>query len=285
MQWRLLLLLILAFLTGRAQDKVYLTNGSLLDGKVLEVGLENLILQQGESTQVVPKLQVVLVHYRNGITETYNAPERDVVVTRPGDSRPPTVSPDNTQNMVSFNMLGLVNADLMFFYERLLPGKKVGIGALAGYNFNPHVNATFNTYMAPLTNAKKQGDLGLFINFYRKPLGEKRNTFFGFSVKYTPIKFTSVIENSVTTGTLVTKNIILTPSEGKQVATLFHLGKHFQITQQFFLRGMAGIGLFKLTGEYRTQFNYMQNKNTNLPPVEITVLPKIFLSFHAGYCF
>jgi hypothetical protein len=285
MKWSLFLLMLAAFVIGSAQDGVYLVDGSLIKGKVIEVGIEEIIVRENDLTRIIDKRKVLLIHYQNGSAEVYSSPQKDLVLSNGAKKQPPSLPRQNTQNLLSFNMLGLANADLMFFYERLFFAKKMGLGAVAGYNFNPHVNYSINTYMAPLANPKKHGDLGLFVNFYRKPLGEGRTSFFGFSLKYTPISFTSVLENSVTTGTLVTTNLVFTPGQGRQVAVLFHFGKHRQITEQFFVRTMIGIGFFRLTGEYKTQYNYMLNKNSQLPPVEFNVLPKLFVSLNAGYSF
>ena len=272
-------------LAGSAQDAVYLTDGSMVLGKVQEVGIDEVIIRENDQTRILAKQKVLLIHYKNGTSEAFTLPEKDVVLLKGGTSPAVSGSPETNENLLSFNMLGLVNADLMFFYERLLFTKKIGLGAFAGYNFNPRVNYALNTYMAPLTNPKKHGDLGVFINVYRKRPGEGRTGFFGLSLKYTPLSFTSVLENSVTTGTLVTTNVVFTPSEGKQLSLLFHFGKHRQITEKFFVRTMIGLGFFKLTGEYKSQYNYSYNKVSQLPPVEFSVLPKIFVALNAGYSF
>jgi hypothetical protein len=284
MKYLLLLLLSVVFYQGAAQDLIYLADGSRIDGKVQEVGPEQIIVTENNNTRYLDKREVILIHYHGDEVQIFHNPTRNIVSDKDVKTAPAALT-GSPSNLVSLNTLGLVNGDLMAFYERLAKNRKIGLGLFGGYNFNPLVNGVFNFFIYPLHNAKKQGDLGAFFNYYPRSFTRKRSYYYGISLKYTPIKFTSVAENSVTTGTLVTTNLVFTPAQGRQVAVMMHLGHHRQINTKLYVRTMAGLGFFRLTDEYKKQFNYLLNKNAVGPPVEFTALPKLFFAFHVGYIF
>lgn len=290
------LLIFLFFSAGfaaSAQDKIYLLDGSCRVVKVLEIAPDYITIvplsESGapfiNSNETIPKNTVLLVEYKNGAIELYNKPDKTTVYT---SNSPKTVrekkDADNVSffNLASLNTLALCNSDITGFFERLVQSKKLGFGAMASYNFNKYVTAP-NLFMLILNNAKKNYDVGIFANFY--PAHFKRRTTFslGLMIKYTSFNFSSVIEEKIGTAT----NIRYVASKGDQLATLVTIGTHRYLTKKFFVKTFAGIGAFRLKGDYKQQYNYLSNKENKPgdPVYNYNFLPKIYLGVNFGYTF
>lgn len=279
------MLLISAFVC-RAQDTVYFLDGSSKTGKVTEIAPEHIVLETPAEKVTLPRDQVLLVEFKNGYVEVMTPPEKTLVYSPNSAerSRPRAQQHDLTNyNLGSVNTLALCNADVSAFYERILPNKKLGLGLMGAYNFNVHASVS-NLFIATLNNAKKKYDLGAFANFYPAGYGEGTTSFYyGILIKYMSFSFNSVIEEKAVVGGAVSTTIKYKPSQGSQLATIVTCGTHTRLVKNFFLRSLIGIGGFNMRGDYREQYNYMLNTNTQGTNTNTTTYDRGFLlKFYAG---
>lgn len=294
----LLYLLLFSALFVGAQDKIYFLDGSCNIYKILEINDTELLVaplsESGtpfvNSNEVIPKNTVLLVEYKNGSIDIYNKPKTDLRYS-PGqktsekESEKRLVTNEfNFSNFGSLNALALCNADATGFYEHILPEKKLGLGLMATYNFNPSTTAA-NAFIDILNSAKKNYDIGLFANIYPNRMKKRTSFFIGLLIKYTSFNFNSVIEEKVPLSSSV--NIKYVPSQGSQLATLVTTGFQTAMTKSFFLKYFIGLGGYNLRGTYKEQFNYYMN--TNRPPTtpvyNIGFLPKLYIGINAGFAF
>lgn len=271
-----------------AQDKIYLLNGYSKTGKVLEVGVEEIILDSEGETLKLFKEDILLIEYKNGTIEKYTEPYQNVVLN-PDPVTPTDVAPADKElfpaNYLSLNALALCNSDISGFYERVLGNRQIGIGLMGAYNFNPYASL-FNAHISTLDNAKKTYDLGTFLNFYSNPFRNKTTLSYGVILKYTGFNFTSVTEKTVTVGGLVSVNAERRPASGSQLATIFTIGSHTRLTNNMFIKTFFGLGGFNLKGVYKDQYNYFQKKtSTRQGSHESRFLLKAYLGVNIGYSF
>lgn len=275
-----------------AQDRIYLMDGTCKVAKVLEIAPDQItVVELSESgapfvdaNETIFKNQIVLIEFKNGAIEFFNVPQQSLVVHPNGRvNKPAARNADgfSFQNFASLNTLALCNSDISGFFEHLSANKRAGFGLMAAYNFNRYVTVQ-NAFIAILNNAKKNYDIGAFVNLYPSQF-KKRNTFYcGILFKYTSFNFTSLIEENI--GNSV--HIKYIPSKGSQLATLFTIGGHTQLSKTVFLKTIAGLGGFNLRGAYKQQFNYQMNaNNTSTTPYNTRFLPKIYLGANLGFNF
>ncbi|MBA2610464.1 MAG: hypothetical protein H0U95_00740 [Bacteroidetes bacterium] len=275
----------------KGQDKLFFLDGTTKTGKVLEIGPEQIILRADYEKTEFPRSTILLIEFADGSFEKINTPEKNVIA-----------SPDKKENFhykqqekefynynrVSLNSLALCNADIAAFYERLLHSKKIGLGVMGAYNFNLYVNSS-NAFLAILNNAKKNYDLGAYINFYSGRTDKRTYLYFGAMVKYTSFSYSSLKEDSTKVGNVVSVNISYTPAKGSQLATIFTVGTHSDITKNFFIKTIFGLGAFKLRGDYKSQFNMIVNQNNtnnqgqNNKPLTYNTLPKFYFGINIGF--
>jgi hypothetical protein len=278
---------------GVAQDRVYLLDGSCKVVKVLEIASEQITVvplsESGapfvDANETISKRDLLLIEYKNGLVEVYNRPEKTAIYN--SDGRLNKKSHGNSKdisyyNFASLNTLALCNSDISGFYEHLVHSKKLGAGAMGAYNFNRYAGLQ-NALIAILPNAKKNYDIGLFLNLYPSGFKRRATFFYGVLFKYTSFKFTKVIEEKV--GSAI--NISYAPAKGSQLATIFTVGIQIKITPTFFLKTMAGLGGFNMRGDYREQYNYQLNANrkTGDPVINAKFLPKFYFGLNAGFNF
>ncbi len=274
----------------KCQDKLYFLDGTTKTGKVTEIGPEQIIIRSENENFQIPRSSLILIEFSNGSVEKLNTPEENV--TAPKDKKEnfhykqPKADAYN-YNRVSINTLALCNADIAAFYERKV-SKKTGLGLMGAYNFNLNANAT-NAFIAVLANAKKKYDLGAFINFYPAPFEKRTYMHFGMMIKYTSFSYTSVKTDSTKVGTVVSVNTTYKAANGSQLATIFTIGSHTDITKNFFIRTIFGLGAFKLHGDYKEQYNIELNKSnqsnngTNATPLHVNMLPKFYFGINLGF--
>jgi hypothetical protein len=277
--------MFLAAFAVTGQDKIYLLNGDCYKGKILEIAPEEILVDLLDEKKTLNREDVLLIEYKNGIVELYSKPKKNIV--KASEGRDPALRIHDKEllalNYTSLNTLALCNADIAGTYERLLPERKMGIGAMGAYNFN--VNATFNNFfIAVLNNAKKNYDLGVFVNKYAGSLERKTILYYGILFKYTDFSFMSVTEETVNVGGAVSVTTKFKPSKGSQLATIITIGTHTSITKNFFIKTVLGLGGFNMRGVYRQQFNYIIDQSSNTSS-NYGFLPKTYLGLNAGFNF
>lgn len=287
------LLLLSAFISG-AQDQVYFLDGSSRSGKVTEIAPEHVILQTGGARETIDRGLILLIEFKNGSIEVMHAPEKSLVYdpepVSSGTSKKQAERIPFNYSLGSVNTLALCNADISGFYERILPNKKIGIGAMAAYNFNARSSVS-NLFISVLNSAKKKYDLGGFVNIYTDGYGSETTTFyFGVLFKYMRFSFYNVIEEKVNSGGAISTTFKYRPTEGSQLATIFTCGTHTSLNRNFFFKTLIGLGGFNLRGDYRAQYNYAlntagQNTNTNSNPTPTSYDRGFLLKLYAGLNF
>lgn len=277
---------------GKGQDKLYMLDGSMRLVKVLQIAPDNITIvplsESGapfrDADEVIAKSQVLFIEYKSGVIEVYSSPEKSFIYNPNGTIRK-EVTKDEQEfsfNFASLNTLALCNADLSGFFEHLLPSKKIGFGGMAAYNFNRNVISP-NQFLLVLNNAKKNYDAGAFLNFYPGHFKRKVTLYFGVMFKYTAFSYNKV------TSTITGQSATLTyaPAKGSQLATLIDLGFHARLGRNMFLKTIAGLGGFRLKGDYKEQVNYYMNSNAQPgePTLNYGLLPKIYLGLNFGFSF
>ncbi len=261
-------------------------NGLTKTGKVTEITPEYIALKSDSGIVEFERSGILLIEFKNGKFEKINEAEKDV--TAAADKREnfhfkQAAKELYSYNRVSINSLALCNSDIAAFYERMLPKKKIGLGVMGAYNFNLYVNAT-NAFIAVLANAKKNYDAGAFINFYPARFEKRTFMHIGMMIKYTSFNFTSARTDSVKVANVYAVTTTYKASKGSQVATIFTIGSHTDITKNFFIKTIFGLGGFRLKGDYKEQFNLELNKaNTNGEKLTSNSLPKLYLGINLGF--
>jgi len=189
-------------------------------------------------------------------------------------------------NYVSLNSLALYNADVSVFYEHITKNKLFGVGVMGAYNFN--LNTTLpNLFLYALQNSKKNYDIGATFNFYPGELNEGTSIYIGAMIKYTNFSFDKIISDSVTNSNVTSVSIRYSKTTGGQFAPFITGGTHTFLNDHFYLRTLIGIGVFKLNGDFKKEFNSRINKNSksNTPPSNYNFLPKMYLGINLGFNF
>jgi hypothetical protein len=275
-----------------AQDNIYFTDGSSKTCKVLEISDYEILAEvQGETLSFV-KTNVLLIEFKNGTVDVYNIPQ-DNLIYNPIIEQKTKKKPEQKEflksNFASLNTLALCNADLSVFFEHLLPGRSVGLGVMGAYNFNPRVSVS-NLFIAPLENAKKKYDLGLFANIYTGGFETKTTSvYFGILIKYMNFSYTKVTEVRTTIGSSTSLSLKRSNESANQLATIFTFGTHSNLTKNFFIKTIFGIGGFNLRGDYRQQYNYYlnggSNRSNNQNYYNRKFLLKLYIGVNTGFTF
>jgi outer membrane protein W len=268
-----------------AQDKIYLLDGQKLEGKVSEISPETILYQVGSEYREVSSALVLLIEFFNGKTQLFHSPYKDVYMRgRPSAEKKPENYVARWQNEFYINTLSLCNADLSMYYEYRLSPKKIGIGLMGTYNFNPYATAP-NVFIAVLNNSKKLYDAGTFVNFYTGDEESKLRFYYGLMLKYTAFTFTAVNEDSIYSNNTVSVHLKYQPSSGSQFSTMFNFGFHSDISETLFMKTSFALGFFILKGVYKEQLNYLlSDPQTGYYP-DIGVLPKASLGISVGLKF
>lgn len=276
----------------KAQDKLYLLDGTMRVVKVLEIAPEYITIvplsESGapfrDANEVIAKSDVLFVEYKSGAIEIYSSPQKSFIYNPNGTVRK-DVTKDEQElafNFASLNTLALCNADLAGFFEHLVPSKKIGVGCMVAYNFNRNA-ITANQYILVLNNAKKNYDAGLFLNFYPGHFKRKVTFYFGLMIKYTAFSYSKLTATNTGQSTTLT----YAPAKGSQLATLADIGFHARLGKNMFFKTIAGLGAFGLKGDYKQQLNYYRNSNKKPgePTYNYSLLPKIYLGLNFGFNF
>jgi len=269
------------------QDKVYLLDGSSKTGKIIEISPEYIVLESAE-TVTIGRDKVLMLEFKNGSVELVNLAKESVVFNGGESETQRKKDIDKSlslNNIISINTMALINSDFSVFYERLLFKKQFGVGAMGAYNINPYASFQ-NLFIANLSNAKKNYDLGLFANYYSDEISTETTIHMGVLFKYMNFNFTKVTEEITNNGGNTSVNIKYSPAKGSQLATIFTLGTSTPLSNKVYLKTIIGLGGFNMKGDYKKQHNYFLNKNNAKGTVyNRTFLLKIYLGINLGYNF
>ncbi|MCE3259941.1 MAG: hypothetical protein K0S12_1582, partial [Bacteroidetes bacterium] len=96
----------------RAQDKVFLLDGTLKQGKVVEIATESVLLETGTETINIFRYEIAVIEFKNGTIEIINEPRENIVY----NPRATKVTAETKQlslykpHFISLNTLALYNA-------------------------------------------------------------------------------------------------------------------------------------------------------------------------------
>ncbi|MEO6304417.1 MAG: hypothetical protein ABIP51_14725 [Bacteroidia bacterium] len=282
---------ILVALVLKSQDKIYFLDGTTRTGKVTEIRSQQIVIKENYENTEIPRSAVLLIEFSDGSTEIINIPEENITANIDKKENFHFKQPKNeiyNYNQASINSLALCNADVTAFYERILSTKKIGLGLIGSYNFNLNANG-INSFIAVLANAKKNYDLGAFINLYTGRAEKRTRFYYGMMIKYTSFNFTTVKEDSSKVGNAYSVTTNYKAAKGHQLATIFTIGTSTDITRNFFIKTIFGIGAFKLHGDYKEQYNRELNKQSNqasgsnTAPLNVKFLPKFYFGINLGF--
>lgn len=269
------------------QDKIYLLDGSCKTATILEIGESAIIAVTQEGNQNIDKSDVLLIDFKSSGPWILNPSQKDVIYDPAKEVK--RVLPAKKREFLpsgyaSLNTMALCNADIAGFYERLLPKRLIGIGAMAAYNFNPQATGP-NGYLAIFHNAKKKYDVGVYANLYTAEIDEEEETvlYFGLMLKYLKFDFSKVTEVAAQPGGAA--QLTYSPASGSQLATLLVAGTHSTLHNNFFIKSIFGLGGFNMRGDYREQYNYMMNKNNGQTNSNRKFLLKLYLGINIGMRF
>ena len=273
-----------------AQDKIYYINGLCKQMHVLQISSDTIIAETDSTTETILTQNILLIEYKNGTIDVFNLPTQSKIINT-NSVQKNNIHNQNKPlfnfNLASYNALALCNADISAFYERILQNKKIGLGVMGAYNFNIHAIGT-NAFISILNNAKKNYDLGIYFNYYPKAFLKKTTISYGILFKQTNFSYNIVTIDSVNVGGQTSTTVIFKPAVGNQFATIFNIGSHTTILQNFFIKTFFGIGGFNLRGDYKNQFNYEVNKqqnNQNQTQSNLSFLPKLYIGINIGFAF
>lgn len=264
------------------QDNIYITSGSKIKCKIVEISSTQLKYKDFSNLEgpnyVILTSDVVMIEYANGVIDVLNnnPPNHLPVVeqTKPVDVIQNTI-PKKTKhaekefnlhylnpNFISINALALANGDVTLMYDRDILNNHLSLTFLGGYNFNPRMGV-LNLYIADSkSGAKKRYDLGLGVNFM--PSNSRRVQYFtGILSKYMAYDYQDVIDTT-------NNQKKFSNAKGFQFAMMISNGWVFRISPDFNFKIFGSLGFHlnstSLNSGYRGS-------------------PKIYLGYCFGYRF
>lgn len=165
------LLLLMAPATLLAQDVIYKTDGTRVEAKVQEVGIDEIKYKMFNNPDgpvyVIEKDDVTMIAYQNGTHELFNLKHAK------GKADTDSLRKNKHKNIVSFNMFDLVFTNVSFSYERIFGDGLVGIKVpvsigLRSLSGDVSSNGTFLT--------TRLWGTGIDVNFY--PMKQGRVSYY-----------------------------------------------------------------------------------------------------------
>jgi hypothetical protein len=286
------LLFITFFLFSRGQDKLFYLDGTAKKCKVLSVNSEVVqLIDENGYESMIARSYIMMIEYKNGFIDIFNYPQDDSEI-QPTNNETMDSPQKNLRSSqfkhsyASFNTLALANADISGFYEYRPQGLPIMIGIMGAYNFN--IRSTVqNNYISVLSNGKKNYDIGATFNYLPESGDEdEEKIYIGAMVKYTDLSFDIITIDSAGTPGAKTQVLTYTKSKGSQLAFMATTSYQLNFGEGFFMRGIFGFGGFKLTGDYRKEYNYNANKDRKAnEKFDAQYRPKIYLGVNVGFNF
>jgi hypothetical protein len=289
----LTLLFIIFLLFSKGQDKLFYLDGTSKKCKVLSVNSEVVqLIDENGYESMIARSYIMMIEYKNGFIDVFNYPQDDSEIQPANGENIDAPKKDLRSSQfkhsyASINTLALTNADISGFYEYRPRDLPIMIGIMGAYNFN--IRSTIqNNYINILANGKKNYDIGVTFNYLPESGDEdEEKIYIGAMAKYTDISFDVITIDSAGAPGSKTQILTYSKSKGSQLAFMATTSYQLHFGDGFFMRGIFGFGGFKLTGDYRKEYNYYANKN--LQPAEqyheAIYRPKIYLGVNVGFNF
>ncbi len=284
-----LFVLSFLFLTGilHSQDVIYLNNGSKFEAVVKEITPNEIKYKNFNNaegpTYVISKNDVLLIEYKTGTVDVINKNPRSVSpfktefveVKKEEKKKDPIDLYYINKNSLMINGIALANADITFLYDREFAKSHLSVTVLGAYNFNKHAEWP-NAYIQSLSNAKKDYDIGLGINFY-PAVNKKAQYFVGILVKYMSFSYQKTVTDSIYNAALGAyfQTTTYKPAQDYQIATMIVNGFQVRISPTINYKLFVGLGGWSAGGDLKEALN---NKNS-------PYLPTTQLKIYVGMCF
>jgi hypothetical protein len=270
---------ILSVFKNYGQDYIYTANGQKIKSTVLEISEQEISYQKNNlkdtSIYIINKLDVVLIKYKNGVSEIFNQNPSDF---EPKQNNSFASSKNRklfdvnylSKNLLSINALALANGDITLIYDREVLNNKLCLSILGGYNFNSRMGA-LNLYISDTKEqAKKLFDVGLGINYVAAKV-KKAHYYIGLLGKYMPYHYQQVVDTANNQ-----KNY--SAAHANQISLMFTNGFLFRISPSFNLKLFCSLG--KSINSVP-----LDKKDKNGEISSYTNYPKVYLGYCFGYRF
>lgn len=263
----------------KSQDIIYTNTGNKVTGKIVEITNYEIKYKDPSNLEgpsyIISKREVVLIKYQNGTTEiinpnppSYSPNKKDnEYATKPAEENPYELYYMG-KNLLSINALALMNGDVTILYDRDLLNNKLGLTALGSYNLNKKVSLFNVSIDNGYTNAKKNYEVGLGVNFL--PSDSRRSQYFvGLMGKYINFDYDKQEYVDVNIGGNIYQQLQTVRAHGGQTMLGVTNGVLVRITPHFNFKLFATVGLAK-------------NSPTSTTSNNVT---SIYPKFYLGYCF
>ncbi len=287
---KFLVLFYFAFLfqSIRAQDLIYLNNGSKVEAIVKEISTTEIKYKNFTNpdgpTYVITKGDVLMIEYKNGVVDIINtnpvsvSPIKTITLTpkREAVKKGPNDLYYLNKNSLYFNGMALANSDIALLFDREFAKSRFSLTVLGAYNFNLHTNYT-NYYIRALGISKKNCDIGLGINYYTQ--ARKRSQYFvGLMFKYMNYEYVRETEvhdviNGLPFTSIKTENV-----NNFQLATMIVNGVQIRATPFFTYRLFIGLG-------FTNKDSDISKAVKNNPTEHARSFAKAYLGMCVGYRF
>lgn len=209
-----------------AQDVIYKSDGTKIEAKVIEVGVEEVKYRPSSNPDgpvyVISRSEIVLIVYQNG--------EHDLLMQAGGryerrQAKDDTLAKNERKNLVSINVFDMAFTNLTFSYERIFRKGYVGVKVPLSLGMRALSNETYarNSFI----NARLWST-GVELNLY--PTGQGRvRYFFGpaFAVgqfRYSLSYYYPQQKSAMHYSAVINNGLILQPTQNFNIAFAFGLG-------------------------------------------------------------
>lgn len=140
----LLFILLAAFISAKAQDKLVLKSGTTVEAKIIKSNPTTVEYQQpsvyGDSILVVEKSEVMVLIFENGYTEIVSTSKLKGQKARAPLSTYPI-------HKVAFDAFGFIGKEIHFQYEYLTKNGMISIRVPLGFIYNYDSESGFNYFL------------------------------------------------------------------------------------------------------------------------------------------
>ena len=282
---------MLTCLSLKAQDRVFYLDGTSKLCKVLDVNSEHIKIADEQSPEsIIARAYIMMIEYKNGYVDIFNVPTEDSELGGKQENEEvikPLKASQFKHSYASINTMGLCNADISGTYEYMPNTIPLTFGVMGAYNFNIR-GSIQNANISVLDNGKKNYDLGFTINYFPASGDEGAEKIsIGLMFKYTDFNYTTTHIDS--TGSAGSRIPVTTYQRhnGHQFSTLGTASYHLNFKNGFFMRGIVGLGFFKLERSYRDAYNEVSNRDQKPGQAYIDhqYLAKGYLALNIGFNF
>jgi hypothetical protein len=241
------LLLILLVTRSFGQDTIFKIDGSIIIGKITQVGAGAVLYEQDGLLYSVENNSIGYVAYANGTKREFNYNRLENYRASHG------LLKDFQKNIITVNTLGLFLFHLNCAYERILPSGMTGIRIPFLYSVGPPLST--GQYVADprerlFFNAQytwnKIASTGLEVNFY--PLGQAKHAiYFGFSASVGSFYYYDIPPDPNGNGTYdpAYEERAAVRYRGMQYAGMIHAGYRLNVNECLVLGPRIGAGYRK----------------------------------------